>query len=312
MIVKTFLQFSLLAFALLFFGTTASASEPNIIVDGDRLSFQESIFVENNRTYVPVRFISENMNADVKWDQLNQKVTIETTIGDTIILYIGRSEVTLNDAVHAMDVSPIVRHNRTYLPIRHISEILHSEVAWRDGNVHINRVPLHVIKSGETLTSIAQNTGVTVEQLRERNGLSGWSLFAGEALKIVIPSLMNENFVDEDVDLLARLIHLEANGQPMSGKVAVGSVVMNRVASSSFPNSIREVIYQPRQFTPVGNGRINSVTASERSIEAARRAIAGENQVANALFFFNPRISSSSYLHGLTPVTTIGDHRFSR
>lgn len=91
-----------------------------------------------------------------------------------------------------------------------------------------------------------------------------------------------------DLDLLAAIIQCEAGGESRTGKVAVGAVIMNRVNSGSFPNSISEVVYQGGQFSPVSNGALSSVQASgARSdcYEAAQAALAGENPVGGCLYF---------------------------
>lgn len=92
-----------------------------------------------------------------------------------------------------------------------------------------------------------------------------------------------------DADLLAALIFCEAGGEPYEGQVAVGAVVMNRVKSPSFPNSISEVIYQSGQFGPAITGKLSRVMAAGRTTEscyqAAQEAIAGSSPVGDALYF---------------------------
>lgn len=92
----------------------------------------------------------------------------------------------------------------------------------------------------------------------------------------------------DDLNLLAAIIYCEAGNQSREGKVAVGAVVMNRVASSLFPNTIREVIYQSGQFTPAYSGALASALANgvpSSCVEAAQAALNGENPVGNALYF---------------------------
>lgn len=91
-----------------------------------------------------------------------------------------------------------------------------------------------------------------------------------------------------ELDLLAALIQCEAGGESHTGKVAVGAVVMNRVRSGQFPNSITEVVYQSGQFSPVASGALSSVLAQgARSdcYDAAREALAGSNPVGGCLYF---------------------------
>ena len=93
----------------------------------------------------------------------------------------------------------------------------------------------------------------------------------------------------DDLTLLAAIIFCEAGNQPYNGKVAVGAVIMNRVNSSRFPNTIREVIYQRGQFSPAMSGKLDRVLASgnipSSCYDAARAALNGSNPIGNALFF---------------------------
>ena len=91
-----------------------------------------------------------------------------------------------------------------------------------------------------------------------------------------------------ELDLLAAIIHCEAGGESRTGKVAVGAVVLNRVNSSSFPNTITDVIYQSGQFSPVSSGILARTLASgvdADCYEAARAALNGENPVGDCLYF---------------------------
>lgn len=111
---------------------------------------------------------------------------------------------------------------------------------------------------------------------------------------------------EADVRLLAALIYCEAGNQPYDGKVAVGAVVMNRIASSRFPNTLEGVIYQRGQFTPAMNGKLGRILSSNRipvaCFEAARDAMSGANPIGNALFFNTGRVGSVGY--------KLGDHYF--
>ncbi|MEJ6950603.1 cell wall hydrolase [Natronospora cellulosivora (SeqCode)] len=96
----------------------------------------------------------------------------------------------------------------------------------------------------------------------------------------------------EDFDLLARIIHAESRGEPYIGQVAVAAVVINRVNSTDFPNTFREVIYQERQFTPVRNGQLY-LPANESAYRAAREALKGNDPSLGALFFYNPETAET-------------------
>ena len=116
-----------------------------------------------------------------------------------------------------------------------------------------------------------------------------------------------------DLDLLARLITAEARGEPYEGQVAVGAVVMNRVKSPQFPNTIREVIYQKGQFSSLP--KLPRTVPTESAIRAAREAMAGEDPSKGALYFYNPKLSSLEGLRffassGLEVTVRIGNHVF--
>lgn len=115
-----------------------------------------------------------------------------------------------------------------------------------------------------------------------------------------------------DTALLERLVQCEAGGESLEGKIAVANVVLNRVKSKTFPNTIYDVIYQKGQFQPVGNGAINTAVPSEETKEAVKKALAGEKVVADNVKFFWAtwvRPSHSIWQH-LTPMQTIGGHHF--
>lgn len=128
----------------------------------------------------------------------------------------------------------------------------------------------------------------------------------GPAQTAVTPS---PRLSEADIELLARLIHAEAEGEPYTGKVAVGAVVLNRVESERFPDSVREVVYAHGQFSVVPTGRINR-PASAESLAAARAAAAGDDPSRGALYFFAPAKTSDAFVWSRPHLVTIGNHRF--
>lgn len=114
---------------------------------------------------------------------------------------------------------------------------------------------------------------------------------------------------NKDTELLAKLIYAEARGENYTGQVAVGAVVLNRVKSSSFPNSISGVIYQANAFTCVKDGQIN-LTPNETARKAARDALNGWDPTGGAIYYYNPSIATSSWIYGRKVVLVIGSHVF--
>ena len=114
-----------------------------------------------------------------------------------------------------------------------------------------------------------------------------------------------------DVQLMARAINGEARGEPYEGQVAVGAVILNRVKSSKFPNTISGVIYQSGAFTAVADGQINHPIAEDSTVyKAARDAMNGWDPTGGCIYYFNPATATNKWIWSRPTVKTIGKHRF--
>ena len=135
-------------------------------------------------------------------------------------------------------------------------------------------------------------------------------------LFILIESKYNVSAVSQsssttDVQLLARAINGEARGEPYEGQVAVGAVILNRVKSSSFPNTIAGVIYQPGAFTAVSDGQINQYIDEDSTVvKAARDALNGWDPTNGCIYYFNPNTATNSWIWSREVVKKIGKHKF--
>lgn len=116
-------------------------------------------------------------------------------------------------------------------------------------------------------------------------------------------------YSSSDVYLLARTIYAEGRGEPYVGQVAIGAVVLNRVRSAQFPNTIAGVVYQELAFTAVADGQIN-LTPNETAMKAARDAINGWDPSGGALYYYNPAVATSSWIFSRPTITVIGKHVF--
>lgn len=177
---------------------------------------------------------------------------------------------------------------------------------------------VHWVSKGESLWLIARWYRTSVQEIKSYNGLSSNVIYPGQ--RLVIPDRRSASvtssragsfgrFTRDEVYLLARLISAEAEGESYIGKVAVGAVVLNRVRSPIFPNTIAGVVYQPGQFEPVTNGRINN-PPTEEALRAAKDAINGWDPTGGALYFFNPAKAYSYYLWTRALRRWIGSHVF--
>lgn len=152
-----------------------------------------------------------------------------------------------------------------------------------------------------------------VKWFQSKNGLSVDGIAGPKTLAAMgIYSSSNTNTTtnsSSDLNLLARLVYAEARGEPYTGQVAVASVVLNRVKSSSFPNSVAGVIYQSGAFDVVSDGQIN-LTPNETAKKAAQDAINGWDPSYGAIYYFNPNTATSSWIWSRPLTVVIGNHRF--
>lgn len=153
-------------------------------------------------------------------------------------------------------------------------------------------------------------TEKAVKYFQEKNGLKADGK-AGQktldAMGIFAEAAANSSGGDEA--LLARLISAEARGEPYSGQVAVGAVVLNRVDHPSFPNSISGVIYQSGAFSCLYDGQWDEPVA-DSAYQAAKEAMAGADPTGGAIYYFNPVTATSKWIWSRPEIITIGKHRF--
>lgn len=122
---------------------------------------------------------------------------------------------------------------------------------------------------------------------------------------------LGANSNTSDVQLMARAINGEARGEPYEGQVAVGAVILNRVKSSQFPNTIAGVIYQSGAFTAVADGQINApIDEGSTVYKAAKDAMNGWDPTGGAIYYFNPDTATNSWIWSRPLIKTIGKHRF--
>lgn len=139
-----------------------------------------------------------------------------------------------------------------------------------------------------------------------------FSLFALFSKKLIkgVEASSNANSTS-DVQLIARAINGEARGEPYEGQVAVGAVILNRVKSSKFPNTIAGVIYEPGAFTAVADGQINvPIEEGSTVVKAARDALNGWDPTGGAIYYFNPSTATNKWIWSRPLIKTIGKHRF--
>ncbi len=159
-------------------------------------------------------------------------------------------------------------------------------------------------KTMEAVKYFQRKNGLTVDGIAGKSTLEAMGIYSSSSSGSGSSST-NTN----DLNLLSRLIYGEARGEPYTGQVAVGAVVLNRVKSSSFPNTVAGVIYQRGAFDVVSDGQIN-LSPNSTAKKAAQDALNGWDPSYGSIYYFNPATATSAWIWSRPYVVTIGSHRF--
>lgn len=243
-------------------------------------------------------------------------------------------DITVNGKYIKSDVNPYIKNSRTYVPIRFISEAIGCMVYWENGTAIIEgdkTIMLYPDKDyayvdGE-LTAVdapaelvSNRTFVPLRFVAETFGCDvEWDekyycvIIENENININDEYTTTPKYDKDSIFWLARIIESESGGESMDGKTAVGNVVLNRVASSEFPNTIYGVIFDNKhgiQFQPVMNGTIYNEPSLDSYI-AAKLALSGHNTAGDSLYFLNPTTASNLWIvYNRTYLCSIGNHDF--
>lgn len=268
------------ALILMLFAVTANADEAenlqlpvDIVINDTFLTVENPPYIENNVTYIPLRTVFTAMGAAVEWDDTNKCANI--TDGESYITMTSYGGTVYNNGTESpFYTGYTIKNDRAYVPSRLVTDLLGGSIEWDEKYAAV----------------IINKSGVVVSQ-----------------------NLVNKSYGANEIYWLARIIEAESGGEPFNGKIGVGNVVMNRVKSEEFPNTIFEVIFDCRygvQFQPISNGRIFN-NPSKDSIIAAKHALRGDCIVGESMYFLNPRIAKSTWIiRNRTYCKTIANHDF--
>ena len=190
-------------------------------------------------------------------------------------------------------------------------------VAWGDKGAQVTLIQQKLKQygyfSGTVDGIFGQDTYNAVTYFQRKNGLTadgvvGKSTAAALGISLT-GSVAAAGYNESETYLLGRLVHGEARGEPYVGKVAVAAVVLNRVKSPSFPNTIRGVVYQSGAFDAVSDGQIY-LTPDEDSLRAARDALNGWDPTGGCLYYYNPSTATNGWIWTRTVQLSIGKHNF--
>lgn len=237
----------------------AQSPEIQVWIDEKKEIFEQNPLLIEDKVYLPIRELCEKLKVKLHWNQEKQEISIH---GRNRILQFCIGEEKAKKNGEEIRMSPaVLADGKTFVPLRFIGEGLGYFVQWE----------------AETKSVfLTQNQLVTKEKEVTQE-------------EQAVP-LSSVSYQEEDLYWLSRLVHAEAQGENYEGKLAVANVILNRVKSKDFPNSVKEVIFDTKngvQFIPVINGMLYQ-TPGEESIRAARAALAGQDNSMGTLYFVNP------------------------
>ena len=290
---KRILTAGILAGAL----TIGSADALTVTVNGKDLT--AGSYIEDGTTYVPLRAASQSLgDVEVRWDGTSawvegRDLTLTARPGDTWLTANGR-RISAPGGVR-------LENGTTLVPARALAAAMGAEVTWNG-----------TIQAAE-LTTSRQTPGGTADAAPGGSAPSQPDDTPAPPSRPGGTAESKPSYPEEDLYWLSRIISAESQGEPLEGKLAVGTVVLNRVASPEFPNTIYGVIFDTKwgvQFTPVANGTIY-LEPTQESVEAAKMVLEGARAAGNSLYFQNPDLTDDRWApNNRKYVTTIGCHWF--
>jgi N-acetylmuramoyl-L-alanine amidase len=174
---------------------------------------------------------------------------------------------------------------------------------------HYGGTPIESQTKNKNQNTNTQNTNNQAKKTTPKTTPAAQKNSAPPAKQTPTAANVPSGFSQNDIQLMANAVYGEARGEPYTGQVAVAAVILNRVQSATFPNSVSGVIFEPRAFTAVADGQI-WLTPNENAKKAVLDAINGWDPTGNALYYFNPDTATSGWIWGRPQIKRIGKHIF--
>ncbi len=316
--------FAMILLCILSASTAAASKElieiPDavVIMNGDKVKITDPVRMLDGKLYFPIARLTDMFGAKTVWDQHDGELTIHTAYGDKIVLSDGVPVVYYNEGRYLMDMAPFVVDGKTYAPLRELAEMLHGTVKWNADEklVELQAIERAVVTEEYGLAEISKQYNISEADLVQLNGLAKTDPIEIDAeLRVILPSILDHEakpFTDKELKLLAKLTQVEAGYESYEGQLAVANVILNRVRDSRFPNTMVDVIYSGKQFPAAHNGKLDKSVPNVSVLRAVKDALNGKNNVEDAIYFFNPKVSKGAYWSSLEVITTIGNHSFAK
>lgn len=291
-------------------GAAFASSNGTLYILDQKVELGQELLVDDGVTYAPVKELSKLMGWQLSYDSDTGRIAVRNEIGDSLAFRTGRSQVFFNGQTYEIAQASKIVDGTAYVPLRTLTEAMHASIGWHadDNAIVVKPVEEYTVADGDTLASIAKANDTTAEALMARNELADSKIQAGQVLKVVVPEFLDP--ATADAAIIAKMVEIESGNEPYEGKLAVANVILNRL-HSGFSDTVSGVIYAQGQFPPAGKGMLQTETASSDSLKAAKAALAGENNVPGAVYFFNPNYEPGK-VKLVTVVKKIGSHMFAK
>lgn len=222
---------------------------------------------------------------------------ILVALGVICAMYFAGYEI-YDNFIKEESVYAVARQGSTGNEVKNIQKKL-KELGYYKGEID----GIYGSKTKSAVISFQKNCGLTAD------GICGKTTLLYLGLGNSSSGGGSGSYSDADIELLAKVISAEARGESYEGQVAVGAVILNRVAHPSFPDSLSGVVYQKGAFSCVNDSNWYQAVA-ESSKRAARDALNGWDPSGGAIYYFNPAKTNDSFMHSRTVIKTIGSHKF--
>lgn len=230
----------------------------SVKINGQVIFTDTNPYIKQHRTFVPVRFVAEAFGMNVNWNQDEKKVIIEDE-STLVELWLDRNLIAVNGKDIIMDVNTEGKDGRILVPVRHFAEAMGFSVEW-------DNMTYSVVLNKE---------------------------------EAIIPATVvySRPYTDDDIVWLSRIIHAEGKNLGIDAKVAIANVILNRVKSSDYPDTVYDVIFDTRfsvQFPPAHKPEFKALVPENSCVIAAKMALEGINNVDRCLYFNNRPFKNKS------------------
>ena len=214
-----------------------------------------------------------------------------------ILLFVGLSIFVISNINNGSEVEALSKYGSRGSEVTQIQTKL-KRWGYYKGNID----GIYGSQTVEAVKYFQRKNNLAVDGIAGKNTLEAMGIFNSS-------SSGSSSSNSSNLNLLARVIYGEARGEPYTGQVAVGAVVMNRIKSSSFPNTLSGVVYQSGAFDAVKDGQVN-LTPDSTARKAAQDAMNGWDPSYGAIYYFNPSTATNKWIWSRPMTVTIGNHRF--